>query len=195
MNYTDWVKTVPQEIQRDPIWNQEVYRLALFAADLAWSDTTKLFRDGRTIKLAAQLFDAVGSIGANISEGYSRGYQKDRARFYEYALGSARESRTWYFDGHHLLGSEVVNHRIRLHTQIIRLLLRMLPVTRGYALHEVNKEDSLDVPHGSITASSSELGSLLQSIPLCQIDDGVPMAEHKTRNTEHATRPHDPPST
>jgi hypothetical protein len=87
VNYTEWLKTVPTDIREDPLWNVEAYRLALFAADLGWHDTTKLFRDGRTLKLAAQLFDAIGSVGANISEGYSRGHQKDRARFYEYALG------------------------------------------------------------------------------------------------------------
>ncbi|MFN8404533.1 MAG: four helix bundle protein [Anaerolineales bacterium] len=38
-------------------------------------------------------YEAVGSVGANISEGYSRSSGKDRARFYEYALGPARESR------------------------------------------------------------------------------------------------------
>ena len=108
MNYTDWLGKVPEEIQPDALWNQEVYRLALFAAELGWINTSKLFRDGRTLKLAAQLFDAIGSVGANISEGYSRGHQKDRARFYEYALGSSRESRTWYFDGRHVLGKTVV---------------------------------------------------------------------------------------
>src|SRR6185503_5940402 len=143
MNYEDWVKTVPDEIREDQLWNQEVYRIALFAADLSWHDTTQLFRDGRTVKLAAQLFDAVGSIGANISEGYSRGYQKDRARFYEYARGSSRESRTSYFGGRHVLGETVAQHRIRLHTQIIRLLLKMLPLTRGYSLHE--REESSDL--------------------------------------------------
>src|SRR6266566_2300542 len=66
MNYADWLKTVPVEIREDPLWNQEAYRLALFAADLAWHDTTKLFRDGRTVKLAGQLFEAVGSVGVNI---------------------------------------------------------------------------------------------------------------------------------
>src|ERR1700752_919024 len=126
MNYTDWLKGGPIQIRGDPLLNQEAYRLALFAADIAWLDATKLFQDGRTLKLAAQLFDAVGSIGANISEGYSRGYQKDRARFYEYSLGSARESRTWYFDGRHVLGTTVAEHRMDLHTQIIRLLLRMV---------------------------------------------------------------------
>jgi len=60
MNYADWLKTVPVEIREDPLWNQEAYRLALFAADLALHDTTKLFRDGRTVKLAGQLFEAVG---------------------------------------------------------------------------------------------------------------------------------------
>src|SRR6266576_887696 len=143
MNYADWLKTVPAEIREDPLWNMEAYRLALFTADLAWHDITKLFRDGRTLKLAGQLFEAVGSVGANISEGYSRGHQKDRARFYEYALGSARESRTWYFDARHVLGESVTQHRIRLLTQIIKLLLTMLPLTRGYALHDGDSADPL----------------------------------------------------
>jgi len=187
MNYTDWVKTVPLEIQQDSLWNQEVYRLALFAADVGWNDTTKLFRNGRTLKLAAQLFDAIGSVGANISEGYSRGHQKDRARFYEYALGSARESRTWYFDGGHVLGDAVTSHRIRLHTQIIRLLLRILPATRGYALHEIDSGDSLMMTDGPHAVKSTEFASLFQSIPLCEFGNG-------TRNTEHGTRLNDSPS-
>src|SRR5436309_2732965 len=66
MNYAECKKSVPREIQDDALWNQEVYRLALFTAELAWHDVTRLFRDGCTIKLAAQLFDAVGSIGANV---------------------------------------------------------------------------------------------------------------------------------
>jgi len=145
MNYTEWLRTVPEEIRNDPLWNQEAYRLALFAADLGWHDTTNLFQDGRTVKLAAQLFDAVGSVGANISEGYSRGHAKDRARFYEYALGSARESRTWYYDARHVLGELVACHRLKLHTQIIRLLLAMLPSTRGYSLHEGDARPSVEM--------------------------------------------------
>jgi four helix bundle protein len=167
MNYVDWLKTVPVEIRADPLWNQEAYRLALFAADLGWHDTTKLFRDGRTLKLAAQLFDAVGSVGANISEGYSRGYPTDRARFYEYALGSDRESRTWYFDGRHLLGGVVTDHRIRLHTQIIRLLLKMVPLTRGYALHEGDSPDTLIADCDRMEPlTGDELQKLLDSAPM-----------------------------
>lgn len=163
MNYAEWLKGVPVQIREDPLWNQEAYRLALFAADLAWHDATKLFQDGRTLKLAAQLLDAVGSIGANISEGYSRGYQKDRARFYEYALGSARESRTWYFDGRHVLGSTVSEHRMDLQTQIIRLLLRMVPVTRGYALHDEIPLSQAEIPESK---SEAELQKLLEFIPM-----------------------------
>jgi four helix bundle protein len=166
MNYAEWMKTVPSDIQEDPLWNVEAYRLALFAADLGWHDATKLFRDGRTSKLAAQLFDAVGSVGANISEGYSRGYQKDRARFYEYALGSARESRTWYFNGRHVLTESVASHRIQLHTQIIKLLLTMLPSTRGYSLHENDASETIVMADDLRPFSEPELAKLLDSVPM-----------------------------
>jgi hypothetical protein len=62
----------------------EVYRLALFAGDLAWHDVSRLIKDGRTRSLADQLYRAIGSMSANIAEGYSRRSVKDQARFYEY---------------------------------------------------------------------------------------------------------------
>lgn len=136
MNYAEWLKTVPATLTEDPLWTVEAYRLALFAAEIAWRDVTKLMQDRRTLGLANQLYEAIGSIGANISEGYSRGSGRDRARFYEYALGSARESRTWYFDGRHVLGDEVADHRMNYLTQMIRLLLTMIPNQRGSYLHE-----------------------------------------------------------
>ena len=123
MNYADWLKTVPADLTDDSLWKVQAYRLALFAADLAWRDVTRLMNDKRTLGLADQLYDAVGSIGANLAEGYSRGTGKDRARFYEYSLGSARESRTWYYDGRHILGEPVTEHRLRFLTQLVRLLL------------------------------------------------------------------------
>ena len=95
MNYENWLQGVPMEITGDSLWKMEAYRLALFAADLGWHDVTRLTGDRRTLDLAGQLYRALGSIEANISEGYSRGSGRDRARFYEYALGSARESRGW----------------------------------------------------------------------------------------------------
>jgi four helix bundle protein len=132
MNYEEWLASVPPELTKDPLWRMEVYRLALYAADLAWLDVSKLVQDRRTVGLAAQLYRAVGSISANIAEGYSRQSGKDQARFYEYALGSARETRTWYYQSRHALSEDVVTHRLRLHTQIARLLLTIIPAERGY---------------------------------------------------------------
>jgi len=136
MDFQEWEQSVPQTITGDALWTVQVYRLALFAADLGWNDVTKLMRDRRTLSLSDQLYKALGSISANIAEGYSRGSSKDRAHFYEYSLGSARESRDWYYKGRHVLGEEVTTHRLHLLTQIIRLLLTMIPQQRGRVLKE-----------------------------------------------------------
>ena len=136
MKYRDWLETVPFEITGDPLWKIEAYRLALFIADIAWQDVTKLPKDKRTIGVSDQLYRAAGSIGENISEGLSRSSGRDRARFYEYALGSSRECRTWYFNARHILKEEVTSHRIQLLTQITKLLLVMVPNVRSEELHE-----------------------------------------------------------
>jgi four helix bundle protein len=158
MNYTDWLKIVPKEITGDTLWRMEVYRMALFAADVAWRDVTKLMQDRRTLELSNQLYSAVGSISSNIAEGYSRSSHKDQARFYEYSLGSSRESRNWYFEGRHILTEAISNHRIQLHTQIIHHLLRIIPAERGYGI----SEDS--VPY--IADNEMSLEELLENVPL-----------------------------
>ncbi|HEY3138004.1 MAG TPA: four helix bundle protein [Blastocatellia bacterium] len=136
MDYAHWEKIVPEAITSDPLWRVEAYRLSLFAADLGWHDVTKLMRDRRTRGLSDQLYRALGGIGSSIGEGYSRGTGRDRARFYEYSLGSTRESRDWYYKGRHVLGDVVVAHRLDLLTQIARLLLVMIPDQRGEYAHE-----------------------------------------------------------
>jgi len=143
MTLEEWIAEVPEEIKSDSLWRVEVYRLALFLADLGWSDTANLLKDKRMLSLADQLTRALGSIAANLAEGYSRGTGKDRAHFYEYALGSARESRTWYFLARHVLGEAVVATRMRLLGQIIRLLLTMIPDQRGRVLRESTAEYSV----------------------------------------------------
>lgn len=144
MNYQEWVGTVPGEIAGDPLWKMKAYRLALFAADVGWRDVTKLSRDGRTVGLSDQLYRALGSISANIAEGYARRSGKDRARFYEYALGSARESRGWYYKGRHVLGDSVLDYRLDLLSQIVRLLLVMIPDQRDRHLAEGAVHYALD---------------------------------------------------
>jgi len=140
MNYEEWLDTIPAEITQDTLWKVKAYRLALFAADLGWNDISRLHQDKRTKGLADQLYRALGSISVNIAEGYSRGTGKDRARFYEYALGSARESRDWYYKCRHILGDDVTGHRLQLLTEVIRLLLAMIPNQRGKAIREAAQE-------------------------------------------------------
>jgi len=130
MNFNAWVQTLLEEIKKDALWKVEAYRLSLFLSEICWHDVSELIKDYRTRSLADQLYRAVGSVSANIAEGYSKSTGRDRARFYEYALGSARESRDWYYKSHHILREEVVAHRINLATQIIRLLLTMVPQQR-----------------------------------------------------------------
>ena len=93
MRFAEWTQTVPESIKHDSLWKMKAYRYALFAADIAWPDVSKLYADLRTKSLSDQLYRSAGSVSANIAEGYSRSSSKDRARFYEYALGSAREAR------------------------------------------------------------------------------------------------------
>jgi four helix bundle protein len=167
MNYEEWLVSVPQEIKGDALWTVQAYRLALFAAELGWRDVTKLIRDRRTTELADQLYRALGSISANISEGYSRGGGRDRARFYEYALGSARESRGWYYSGRHVLGEPVAEHRIRLLTQMVRLLLTMVVDQRGATFHEDSPSYRVTPePADQEPFDQAELDSLLSNPPL-----------------------------
>lgn len=136
MRYSEWLETVPEEIRNDLLWRMEVYRRGLFMGELAWLDVSALAQDRRTLSIADQLNRAVGAISANIAEGYSRSSGRDRVRFYEYALGSARESRDWYFKARQVLGEPVATHRIRLLTSIARLLLTTIPDQRSLTVAE-----------------------------------------------------------
>jgi len=135
------------------LWEMKVYQHALFLGEIAWMDTSKLMQDERLKSVCDQLMRAIGSIAANIAEGYSWGSGKDQARFYEYALGSARESRGWYYQGRQVLGKEVVHHRIKLIEGIIRQLMTIIPSQRGYKIKEM-KVDYM-----------SEMNTILSTIP------------------------------
>lgn len=134
--FDEWEKTVPGTFKVDTLWKVKAYRLALYLGDLCWSDATLLLKDKRMVSLSGQLYRAVGSVGANLAEGYSRSTGKDRALFYQYALGSARESRDWYYKARFILGEEIAAHRWQIITEIIRLLLTMIPQQRGHVLRE-----------------------------------------------------------
>lgn len=132
----EWEASVPPTVREDMLWRVEAYRLGLYVCDVAWDDVTVLSEDPRTRGLSDQLYRALGSISANIAEGYSRGGGRDRARFLEYALGSAREARDWYVKGRRLLDRDRVEAQISALTSIIRLLLVMTRDQREVHLRE-----------------------------------------------------------
>ncbi len=103
-------------------------------------------------------------MSANLAEGYSRGTGADRARFYEYALGSARESRDWYFKARHVLSRDVTSHRLQCLTEIIRLLLKMVPQQRGRTLRDDAAPYAVDTD-GIGEEIASAFNALLSNVP------------------------------
>lgn len=162
MKYSEWLNKVPQTLKDDAVWTVSAYRYALFLSDLCWHDVTKLIRDKRTTGLSSQMYDAVGSVGANLTEGYSRGSGRDRARFYEYSLGSARESRDWYFKARHLLSEKVATHRMEFLAEIIRLTLTMIPDQRGSQL----REEPVTYHASPLSPEPDFPQSLLENVPM-----------------------------
>jgi len=126
MTYEEWERGVPEVIRADPVWQFYAYRKALFLYDLVWEDSELLMRDRRGQAIAEQLIDSAGSICANIEEGYGRGYGKDRNYFLRVSVGSARETRGWYYRSRHLLSTAVLEHRTTLASEVIALLITEL---------------------------------------------------------------------
>ncbi len=108
-----------------------VFQLASALIPDAFGDAKLLSVEPITETISGQLYAAVCSIEANISEGYSRSSGKDRARIFEYALGSVRESMSWYKSSRPILGEDTtINRRDRLE-EMRRLLLAIIPRERG----------------------------------------------------------------
>jgi len=106
-------------------------RLAREVVAASWDDAAKLAQNEVTHKIAGQLYASLGSILANLGEGYSRSSGRDRAKIFEYALGSVRESMMWYRTSVRILGRDIVDQRLDKLEQIRRLLLATIPRERG----------------------------------------------------------------
>jgi four helix bundle protein len=122
--FADWVARANESRTGDPLWSVQAYRLAVYAVECHTADRLAI-----TALANAPAFDqltrAIGSIAANIAEGYSRSSIADRNRFYGYALGSAREAIAWYDTLRIELG-ELASARQSTLVQVRRLLLTTL---------------------------------------------------------------------
>jgi four helix bundle protein len=119
--FVEWEKMAGAAMVGDPLWSVRAFRLGLYAiecrsVDLRGASNQAQPHDGD------QLTRAIGSIAANIAEGYSRASSAERARFYGYALGSAREAIVWYEVKRAEIGSATDDRQETL-VQIRRLLL------------------------------------------------------------------------
>ncbi len=123
MNYQEWQEQVPEAIKSENLWQFYGYRKTLFAYDICWQDCENLLKHPLGNAVARQLIRSAGSISANIEEGYGRGFGKDRLYFLRVALGSARESKGWYYRAKELLSEDVLNHRLSLISEVIALLV------------------------------------------------------------------------
>jgi four helix bundle protein len=114
----------------DPLFRMRAYQIAKDLLQAAWLDAKTLSGDPVTQQMSGQLYAAIGSISANIGEGYSRSSGIDRSRIFEYALGSVRESMTWYQAAQPVLG-DVVLTRLNDLEEIRRVLLAIIPRERA----------------------------------------------------------------
>ncbi|MCP4416727.1 MAG: four helix bundle protein [Chloroflexi bacterium] len=131
-SFEAWKEMVHPGIKNDPLWEFKVYPKSLFAYDLAWEDCEYLLNDVRGKAVSRQLIRSIGSVSANIEEGFGRGFGKDYAFKLRIALGEARESRGWYWKGRKLLPLEVLEHRLTLLNEIVAMLPANIKRQKNY---------------------------------------------------------------
>ena len=118
-----WEACAPANFQDDQLWRFHAYRVALYLLDLAGRDVQES-RAARTFPHQAdQLLRAIASVSANIAEGFGRTSSTDRARCFGIALGSLRESFTWYRALRSILPADLLEHRIEQLTELRRILI------------------------------------------------------------------------
>lgn len=122
-DYATWEEGVHERVKREPIWQFLGYRKAMYVFDLTWEDCHQLNKDVCGKAIAEQLIRSSGSISANLEEGHGRGYGKQRDWFFKVAVGSARETKGWYWRAHRLLTAEILNARLTLLDEIIGALI------------------------------------------------------------------------
>ena len=121
-----WEAELPSALREQALWKVQAYRLAAYAAHCAAGDSASLATVAAAREVSEQLLRAVGSISANIAEGYGRRSRVDRLRYYEYALGSTGEAQSWYLSARAVLSAAAADERLNALNRITRLLLVMI---------------------------------------------------------------------
>jgi four helix bundle protein len=121
-----WENVQPASLTGDAIWRLDCYRESLYLLHIARADITRSVDVPASQTTSDQLLSALASIGANIAEGYGRATNADRARFFAYALGSAREAVVWYQAVVAPADGELLKERLERLARVKRMLLGLL---------------------------------------------------------------------
>jgi four helix bundle protein len=128
-SFMEWIVGMSEARRGDPLWSVQAYRFALYAIECHTYDR-QTNAELRAAPEFDQLTRAIGSVAANIAEGYSRSSLADRNRLYDYALGSVREAITWCDALRFALGA-VTDDRQATLIRVRRLLLTTLRTSRA----------------------------------------------------------------
>lgn len=111
---------------KDKLDEVRFYNLSLELWDECWKDCDTLMKDIRGKEIVKQITRSVGSVSANIEEGYGRGYGKEYPRFLRISRGSARESKGWYKKSKFLLTQKTIFERVQKIDSIIGMLSKSI---------------------------------------------------------------------
>lgn len=129
--FEEWVKTLPDSLRNDPLWKSAYYRLSMYLYDLMWIDSEVINKDFRGREIVHQLVRSAGSVCANMEEAYRRGIgTADYVRIMRISLGELGETQGWYFRARHILGSELLEKRIKVIQQTIALTVKVIDQNR-----------------------------------------------------------------
>ncbi|OGU58333.1 MAG: hypothetical protein A2X64_09955 [Ignavibacteria bacterium GWF2_33_9] len=102
------------------------YKKAKELWELCWIDTEILSKDFRGKEIVKQLIRSIGSISANIEEGYGRGLGKEYPHFLRIARGSALESNGWYQKSKFLISQDIIAQRCEILDGIIAMITKSI---------------------------------------------------------------------
>lgn len=106
----------------DKLDELRIYQSAMNLWEECWDDTEILMRDVRGKEITRQLIRSVGSVSANIEEGFGRSFGKEYIHFLRISRGSARESKGWYLRSKKLLPETTVTQRTEALSKLVGMI-------------------------------------------------------------------------